>query len=53
MNNGALAFAGGPVQAESVSRFERILFTTDFSETSLNALPALALWRAPLAAVLP
>ena len=40
MNDGALTFAGGPIQAESFSRFERILFTTDFSETSLNVLPA-------------
>lgn len=40
MNNGALAFAVAPVQAARFSRFEQILFPTDFSETSLNALPA-------------
>src|ERR1700745_1351182 len=40
MNNGALAFAVAPVKAESCSRFERILFPTDFSDTSLNTLPA-------------
>src|SRR5689334_17389922 len=40
MNNGALAYAGSPVQVESSHFFERILFTTDFSETSLRALPA-------------
>lgn len=47
MNNGAHAYAETPIQGKSGSRFERILFTTDFSETSLRALPvAAALARA-------
>ena len=42
MTNGALAYAGIPVQAKTRPAFERILFTTDFSETSLKALPTAA-----------
>lgn len=39
MTNGALAYAGSPVHVEDFLRLERVLFTTDFSETSLKALP--------------
>ena len=42
MTNGALALATSPYQTESSPRFERVLFTTDFSETSLRALPLAA-----------
>ena len=42
MTNGAIALATSPARTESSLRFERVLFTTDFSETSLRALPLAA-----------
>lgn len=42
MTKGALALATSPPQTETYPHFERILFTTDFSETSLRALPLAA-----------
>src|SRR5437868_6056638 len=42
MTNGALAYATSPIKTETFPHFERVLFTTDFSETSLRALPAAA-----------
>jgi len=42
MKNGALAYAQQITEAVSLPRFERVLFTTDFSETSLSALPLAA-----------
>src|SRR5690348_1632394 len=42
MNTSALAYAQQLVEAHNLPRFERVLFTTDFSETSLSALPLAA-----------
>ena len=42
MKNGALAYAQQLSEAVPLPRFERVLFTTDFSETSLRALPLAA-----------
>jgi len=42
MTNGALAYAQQLIEAVWLPRFERMLFTTDFSETSLSALPLAA-----------
>lgn len=42
MKDGALAYAQQFADAVSLPRFERVLFTTDFSETSLSALPLAA-----------
>src|SRR5690349_13288059 len=42
MANGALAYAQQLIEAVPLPRFERVLFTTDFSETSLRALPLAA-----------
>jgi nucleotide-binding universal stress UspA family protein len=42
MTNGALAYAARPIKTETFPHFERVLFTTDFSETSLRALSAAA-----------
>lgn len=39
MKDGAVAFAQQRIDAVSLPRFERVLFPTDFSETSLSALP--------------
>ena len=39
MTNGALAYATKPAPADFFPYFQRVLFTTDFSETSLRALP--------------
>jgi nucleotide-binding universal stress UspA family protein len=42
MKDGALAYAQQLVDAVSLPRFERVLFTTDFSKTSFSALPLAA-----------
>jgi len=39
MKDGALAYAQQPIDAQTLPRFERVLFPTDFSRTSLSALP--------------
>src|SRR5437016_1444622 len=40
--NGALAYTQQLIEAATLPRFERVLFTTDFSEISLSALPLAA-----------
>lgn len=42
MNTAAVAYTQQPVDVQALPRFERVLFPTDFSETSLSALPLAA-----------